>query len=139
MSPGLLPVVIFPDVELWATGYLRTELENRPEPYTADVYVSNVVPDTRRARMVVVRHDGGPQQSHTRQIARLTVRVWASSEQECNDLARMVAALLWAAPTGEPVIQVGQPTGPTPVPDPSRQPLRLQTFDVTIRGVDSPA
>lgn len=132
--PGLLPVVIFPDVELWACQYLQAELPTRPEAYAADVYVGNVVPQTRTPRMVVVRRDGGQRPSWVRETARLTVRVWASSEQEVNDLTRLVSALLWAAPTGEPVIRVSQPTGPTPVADPSRQPLRMESFDVDVRG-----
>jgi hypothetical protein len=88
--------------------------------------------------MVVVRRDGGPRLDVTRDQARLTVRVWGSTEQEATDLARLVAALLWAAPTGEPVIRVTQPTGPSPVADDSRQPLRLQTFELIVRGTDSP-
>lgn len=127
------PLVIFPDVELWACQYLKPALDARPEPYTDDVYVGNTVPATRTERMVVVRRDGGPRQQ-VWDNARLTVRVWGSSEQEVNDLARMVAALLWAAPTGEPVIKVTQPTGPTPVADTSRQPLRLQSFELLVRG-----
>jgi hypothetical protein len=132
------PVVVFPDVELWACQYLQAELPSRSEPYAADVYVGNVVPSPRAGRMVVVRRDGGPRLDHTRDLARLTVRVWGSSEQEATDLARLVAALLWAAPNGDPVIRVDQPTGPTPVADDSRQPLRLQTFDLIVRGTDSP-
>jgi hypothetical protein len=128
------PVVVFPDVELWACDHLRAALAGRPEPYAAGVHVSNVVPSPRTDRMVVVRRDGGPRLDHTRDLARLTVRVWGSSEQEATDLARLVAALLWAAPDGQPVIRVDQPTGPTPVADDSRQPLRLQTFDLIVRG-----
>lgn len=125
--------VMFPDVELWATGYLRTALDNRPEAYTEDVYVSNTMPSTRLPLMVVVRRDGGPV-GRLRDTARLTVRTWATSEQDVNDLARMVGALLWAAPDGNPVLRVDQPTGPSPVADDSRQPLRLQTFEVEVRG-----
>lgn len=127
--------VVFPDVELWATGYLRTALDNRPEAYTEDVYVSNAMPNTRLPLMVVVRRDGGPV-GRLRDTARLTVRTWATSEQDVNDLSRMVGALLWAAPNGNPVIRVDQPTGPSPVADESRQPLRLQTFEVEVRGQD---
>jgi hypothetical protein len=134
--PGQLPAVIFPDVEMWACGYLRTELDARPEPYCADVFVGNTMPNTRSDRMVLVRRDGGPRTSMVRETARMTVRTWATSEQDANDLARMVAALLWAAPDGDPVIRVDQPTGPSPVADDSRQPLRLQTFEVEVRGVD---
>lgn len=132
------PVVVFPDVEMWACGYLRPALAARPEPYAEDVYVGNVVPATRTQRMVVVRRDGGPRLDRTRDSARLTVRVWGGSEQEATDLARLVAALLWAAPDGNPVIRVDQPTGPSPVADDSRQPLRLQTFDLIVRGTDAP-
>lgn len=133
------PVLVFPDVEMWACTYLRQALAARAEPYAANVYVGNVVPDKRAQRMAVVRRDGGARQDRTPwDHARLTVRVWAGSEQEVNDLSRLVAALLWAAPDGDPVIRVQQETGPTPVADDSRQPLRLQTFDLTVRGSDSP-
>ena len=130
---SLWPVVIFPDVELWAASYLRTALADRPEAYAAGVYVGNTVPETRQDRMVVIRRDGGPT-SRLRDTARLTVNVWGQSDQEATDLARLVGALLWAAPDGDPVIYITQPTGPTPVADPSRQPLRLQTFELTVRG-----
>ena len=132
-----LPVVIFPDVELWATGYLRTALAARSEPYAADVYVSNTVPDPRRDTMVQVRRDGGPRLDQVREAARLTVNVWAMKEQDATDLARLVAALMWAAPDGDPVLRVDQATGPTPVADPSRQPLRFMSFEVLVRGTDS--
>ena len=131
------PVVVFPDVEMWACGHLQEALAARSEPYAAGVYVGNTVPTPRSDRMVVVRRDGGPRLDRTRDLAHLTVRVWGSSEQEATDLARLVGALLWAAPDGEPVIRVEQPTGPTPVADDSRQPLRLQTFDLTVRGADA--
>lgn len=134
--PGQWPVVVFPDVELWACQYLRTELDARPEAETENVWVGNVLPDQRTDRMVAVRRDGGPRQGPTRDVARLTVRCWGSSEQEVTDLSRLVAALLWAAPDGDPVIRVEQSTGPTPIADDSRQPLRLQTFELTVRGVD---
>jgi hypothetical protein len=130
--------VLFPDVELWACGYLRTALDDRPEAYTENVYVGNTMPATRLPLMVVVRRDGGPV-GRLRDTARLTVRTWATSEQDVNDLSRMVGALLWSAPDGNPVIRVNQPTGPTPVADDSRQPLRLQSFDVEVRGQEMDA
>ena len=134
MPPGLLPVVIFPDVELWACDYLREQLDDRAESYADGVYVSNVVPTPRRDRMVIVRRDGGPRLDATREQPALTVRVWATSEQESTDLSRLIGALLWAAPTGQPVISVTQTTGPTPVPDDSEQPLRMLTFELIVRG-----
>lgn len=131
----LQPVgIIFPDVELWATAYLRVALADRLEPFADNVYVSNSVPTTRRDRMVIVRRDGGTATS-LRDQARLSVRCWAKTEQDATDLSRLVAALLWAAPTGDPVLMVRQQSGPTPIADESKQPLRYLVFDVHTRGV----
>lgn len=133
-----MTVVLFPDVELWACGYLRAALAGRSEPYASGVYVGNTVPATRTNRMVVVRRDGGPRLDVAREAARLTVRTWATTEQDATDLSRLVAALLWAAPTGDPVLRVDQLTGTSPVADDSRQPLRLATYEVIVRGTDTP-
>lgn len=133
---GQLPVIVFPDVELWATSYLRAELPGRSEPYASGVYVGITVPSPRADRMVVVRRDGGPRLDVIREAARLTVRVWASTEQDATDLTRLVSALLWAAPNGNPVLRVDHLTGSSPVADESRQPLRLTTFEVIVRGTE---
>jgi hypothetical protein len=128
------PLLVFPDVELWATAYLRAALGARPEAYASQVYVSNAVPTTRQPRMVIVRRDGGPMLDRWREAARLTVRVWGGTEREATDLARLVAALLWVSADGNPVLRVTQPTGTTPVADDSKQPLRLLAFELTVRG-----
>lgn len=132
---GLLPVVVFPDLELWATGYLRTALAARTEPYAASVYVSNAVPDPRRDRMVTIRRDGGPRLDVVREAARIGVNVWGRTEQEASDLARLVAALLWAAPDGNPVCKVTQLSGVSPIAD--AQPRRYSTYELITRGVQS--
>jgi len=129
-------VVVQPDVELWATRWLRAALAARGEPYAANVYVSNAVPAQRRDRMVLLRRDGGLRLDLLREAARLGVQVWATTDQDASDLARLVAALLWSAPDGQPVLKVTQPTGATPVADPSGQPLRYMTFEVTTRGTE---
>lgn len=126
--------VIFPDVELWATGWLRAALAARAEPYATDVLVGVVVPTTRRPRMVMVRRDGGRRLDATREAPRLGINVWGSSEQEAGDLARLVAALLWAAPDGSPVLRASQLAGPSPVAD--AQPRRYMTFELVVRGTD---
>jgi len=128
------PVVVQPDVELWATSWLRAALAERGEPYAAGVYVGTRVPPERRDRMVLVRRDGGVRPDLVREVSRLAVRTWATTEQDANDLSRLVGALLWSAPTGDPVLHVAQPTGSTPVADPSGQPLRYQVIEVTTRG-----
>lgn len=130
----MVPAVVFPDVELWATAYLRAALSGRPESYAANVFVSNAVPSTRRDRMVVVRRDGGPRLDVAREAARLSVRVWAKSEQDVSNLTQLVRALLWASPNGDPVLKVSDLSGPSPVADESGQPLRVFTLEVLVRG-----
>lgn len=125
--------VIFPDVELWACTYLREALAARSETYPAVDYVGNRVPATRLPLMVVCRRDGGNSDG-LRDRARLSVRVWGETEQNTTDLARLVAALLWAAPDGAPVLKVVQQSGPTPVADESGQPLRYLVFEIHTRG-----
>ena len=128
------PAVRFPDTELVLTGLLRDALDARPEPYAADVYVGTKVPDPRRARMVTIRRDGGLVTEGLLEDAQVGVNVWASSEQEVNDLARLVHALLWAAPDGKPVCRVLTVSGPIAIADESGQPLRYLTFEVRLRG-----
>lgn len=126
--------VIFPDIELWATGYLRSELAARPETYADDVFVSNAVPANRRARMVIVRRDGGPRLTVATEAARLGVRVWSPTEQNASDLARLVRALLWASPDGNPVVSARDFAGPTAVADESGVPMRYFTLELIVRG-----
>jgi hypothetical protein len=124
-----------PDVELWATGYLRTALVARPESY-AVARVDNAKASEKvrpyPARQVVVRRDGGPQDGLF-DNARLTVRVWADDEQDAADLARLVRALLMVAPGNGPVVRVESSTGPQGVPGDS-QPQKFFTADVQTRG-----
>lgn len=131
-----LPVVIFDDMELWATGALRTLLNARPESYTDNVWVDNVVPNPRHDRMVIVRRDGGPRLDVVRESVNLAVNVWGETEQVATDLARLTAALLWSSPDGDPVVRVDQTLGPSPVPDSSEHPRRFMTFDLICRGRD---
>jgi hypothetical protein len=133
----ILPVVIFDDIELWATGVLRSALGARSEPYTDNVYVSNTVPDPRRDRMVIVRRDGGGRLDAIREAPRLGINVWATTEQDATDLGRMVAALLWASPDGDPVSKVTVTGGPYPVPDESTQFLRYITAELISHGRDA--
>lgn len=130
----MVPSILMPDVVLWATGYLATALAARSESYTSSVYVGTAVPKQRRDRMVIVRRDGGPRLDILRESARLTVNVWAKTEQDANDLARMVRALLWAAPDGAPVVRVDDSAGPSPVPDASGQPRVTFAVNAIVRG-----
>lgn len=127
-------VIVSPDVELWATGYLRAALAARPEPYSANVYISRKVPDPRRNRMVIVRWEGGPGRDVVLEDGVLSVRVFASTEQEAADLARLVRALLLASAGAGAVKRTRGLGGPYEVPDESGQPLRFFTVELTIRG-----
>lgn len=130
----MIPSVLMPDVVLWATGYLASALTARAESYTSNVYVGTKIPATRKDRMVIVRRDGGPRLDMLRESARLGINVWAKTEQDVNDLARMVRALLWAAPDGSPVVRVDDSAGPSPVPDESGQPRVFFTVAAIVRG-----
>lgn len=123
--------VIFPDVEMWASGYLRAALAAHGYPGT---FVSN-----RRETQDVavwVRRDGGPELDQLREAARLSVNVFAKSEQAATDLARTVTALLRSAADGNPVLKVEQLTGPSAVADDSRLSRRFMSFELTVRGGD---
>jgi hypothetical protein len=130
----MLPLVMFPDVELTVTSYLRGALAARSEAYVTGVKVDNRVPNPRPARLVTVRRDGGPRLDAVRESARIGVNVWAGSEQDVTDLTRLVRALLWSAPTGAPVCRVNELSGPSPIPD--DQPRRYMTFELIIRGAN---
>lgn len=126
----------FPDIELVLTGKYRTALTGRPEAYASNVFVSNTVPNPRKERMVIVRRDGGTQ-AETVDRPRVNLRVWAKTEQDANDLARLVMALAPSFADGDPIVAV--PTlgrsGPFSVADESGQPLRSMTVEFHARGV----
>lgn len=119
--------VIFPDVELTLTSYLRTALAAHGYPGT---FVSNA--RGTQAIAVWVRRDGGPVLDQIREAARVGVNVFAPTEQAVINLARTVSALMRAAADGAPIVRVTQPTGPTPIADST--PRRYMTFEVTVRG-----
>lgn len=133
----LLPIVIHDDIELWTCNRLRELLADRPETYTDGVYVSNIIPDPRRDRMVIVRRDGGGRLDAVREAPRLGINVWAKTEQDATNLGRMVAALLWASPDGDPVSRVTITGGPYAVADPADQYLRYITAELISKGRDA--
>jgi hypothetical protein len=130
----ILPIVIHDDIELWATTKLRALILARSEPYTDDVYVSNTTPNPRRDRMVIVRRDGGGRLDVVREAPRLGINVWAKTEPDANNLGRMVAALLWASPDGDPVSRVNVTGGPYPVEEASTHEVRYITAELISKG-----
>jgi hypothetical protein len=122
--------IIFPDVELWAVGYLRTALASYGYP---GMFVSNRRETQTTA--VWVRRDGGPTLDAVREAPRLGVNVFAPTEQAVTNLARTVSALLRAGADGVPVVRVTQTSGPSPIPDESG-PRRYMTFELIVRGTE---
>jgi hypothetical protein len=131
----MLPVIVAPDVELWACGWLRSALGDRDEPYASDVFVSNAVPNPRRDRMVTFRRDGGPRINIVEQQPRLGVNVWATTAQDATDLARLVEGLLLSVRDVPPVVAVSSLSGPSPVED--AQPRRYFTVHLITKGTES--
>jgi hypothetical protein len=124
--------VYFPDVELWATGYLRTALAEHGYP---GVYVSN----RRETQPVAVwiRRDGGPTLDVVRESARIGVNVYAAgpNDSAVSALTRVVSGLLRAAADGAPVCSVVQTSGPSPIAD--ALPRRYMTFELVVRGTQT--
>lgn len=90
-------IVTPPDMELFLTGYLRGCLRDRGMA----VQVSNKEPDNLKlplARpLIVVRDDGGLQESRISYQANIGVSVLAGTrknDRAANDLARIVYAIL---------------------------------------------
>ena len=125
--------VLAPDATLAVVDYLQAVLPGRGESYAQGVLVGTTVPAVRASRMVMVRRDGG-RQVGIFDAARITLNVWAKSEQNANDLSRLVVALMLAAPDGAPIVSVSHESGPSPVPDDSGDQRRLLVFTVRTRG-----
>lgn len=130
--------IVFPDVELWAVGYLQEKLPDfgytlwtAAAPGDAKVFVSNTRQTQKTA--IWVRRDGGPTLDVVREAARLGINIFAPTEQKAGDLARVVSALMRAAADGAPVVRVSQPTGPTPIAD-ATGPRRFLSLEVVVRG-----
>jgi hypothetical protein len=126
---GALPLVVFPDVNLYLTGYLRAGLAELGAP----AFVSTKRED--RARWVWVRRDGGPRLDLMRDGPRVTINVGATDPtgKAVNDLAELVRALMVACP-GDVVKRCRNLSGPSEVDDPTGQPRRVMSFELITVG-----
>lgn len=126
-----MPLIVYPDVELWAVGKIRAGLAARG---MTTVRVSTAYKGN--AAEVVVRRDGGPQLDHVREAARLGVNVWRKGDphdQEVNDLAALVSAILRDS-ADSTVPKVRQTSGASPIPEAEGTRRRYLTFELTSRG-----
>ncbi|MDQ4502182.1 hypothetical protein [Sinomonas sp. ASV322] len=144
-----MPRVVFADLELWLTGWLRAELAARPEPFCRGVFVSNREPgpdqgDVVHERMVIVRDDGGPRESvvtESRNVGTTVVAGPRDAPKEAGDLARVVRAIFDdAAGTqpGNPVAAVRASRGPYSVPDPAGRARKYMTHEMVCAGTPLP-
>lgn len=133
------PVVVFPDAELVAVGYLRTALAGRPESYAQGVTVGVLVPNPRTPPFVQVRRIGGLPRWPVMDVARLDLQVWHNTSAEAQNLAQLLHGLMWAvrgqAVGGTTVAHVEDFAGPMDFPDPdSTTPRYLLTVEWSLRG-----
>lgn len=127
----MLGAELFPDVELVLCTYLQGILPAMGQAYTADVHVSNRLPNPRPDRAVIIRRDGGRRTDEVREVARVGINVYAPTEQHATDLARTVSALLeWGAP--DPVMHLTTLSAPSPIVDESGTPRRYGTYEVVV-------
>lgn len=120
----------FPNVVLWATGYLRTALQ-------ANGYATVRVADTYKGSApfeVWIQRDGGPVLDVKRELPRLRINCYAdgTSSQPVDDLARRVSTIMRAAAGAGPVRKVTQMSGPTSIED--TRPRRYMLFELTVVG-----
>lgn len=131
------PALIFPDVAAWAIGYLDAALDARAEGFASGVTVAGYWTGVALpARLVTVRDDGGPREGPVTKRCTLAVNVWAATQEDCTDLALLVAALLEDTPGVGAVVAHDGATGPVWVPDNSGRPHRYLTADLVVRGAD---
>lgn len=132
-----------PDMELFLTGYLRKCLRDRGMA----VQVSNKEPDNLKlplARpLIVVRDDGGLQESRISYQANIGVSVMAGTrknDRAANDLARIVYAILTnpeivSAPDSPiTVVDIEGCTRPIPVVEDLDVSRRYMTFTYGVVG-----
>lgn len=121
------------DADLWWIVYLRGALVGRTEPYASNVYFDRAVPSQRRDRMVIVRRDGG-NVTGLFDRPRVALDVWAKTERDATDLARLVIALALEAPGADGCTRVEHLSGPNSVAESSGQPRRLSLIEATHRA-----
>lgn len=128
------PVVVFPDAQLWAVGFLRAALELREEPYAVGVTVGTVLPYDGSVPYVIVRQYGASVDRFADGTAFLRVTVWHSSEARALALGQLLHGLLVAAPGDASVRFVSSESGPFPAADPdSSNPISSFTVSVRVR------
>lgn len=126
-----MTLVEYPNVVLWATGYLRTRLAayGYPMARVADTYNGEPL-------AVWIQRDGGGGLDVIREDARLRLNCYAAgaTSEPVDNFARRVSTLMRAAINTGPVRVVREVAGPTPIADANGIPRRYLLYDVTVVG-----
>lgn len=132
--------VIFSDLELFLTGFIRGELAARGK---VGGFVSNEFspPDKPMPPFqVIVRDDSGPRSSVVTKSPMVGVTVLGSdayNKAATADLALLVFAIMEGCArveAGNPVAAVLESNGPYRVPDDTGHPRRYMTFELSVTG-----
>ena len=124
----------YPDLELWAAGYLRTGLAS----WSAKVGREFPKPDASFTYAAVVRDDSGPDQQFTAaRLLGVTVIGPAGEHYQTGRCAERAAALLRisAGPGADtPVARCRSVRGPYAVPSDTGRPEFYLTADLIVTG-----
>lgn len=131
--------VIFSDLELFLTGFIRGELVARGK---TGGFVSNEFAPASQPKpfQVIVRDDGGPRSSVVTKNPTVGVTVLGSdtyNKAQTTDLALLVFAIVEGCARvamGNPVAAVVNANGPYKVPDETGHPRRYMTFELSVTG-----
>jgi hypothetical protein len=131
--------VIFTDLELFLTGFIRGELTARGK---TGGFISNEFSPADKPRptwQVIVRDDSGPRSSIVTKTPTVGITVLGSdtfNKVQTADLALLVSAIVDGSArvaTGNPVAAVLGSNGPYKVPD-DTGPRRYMTFELSVTG-----
>lgn len=131
--------VIFTDLELFLTGFIRGELVARGK---TGGFISNEFSPADKPRplfQVIVRDDGGPRSGVVTKTPTVGVTILGSdtfNKVQTADLALLVAAIVEGCArvaANNPVAAVLNSNGPYKVPD-DTGPRRYMTFELSVTG-----
>lgn len=144
--------VIFSDLELFLTGFIRDELAALPGAPYGGAFISNRffepdpdAPQPEPPFQIIVRDDGGPDTSIITNQPAVGITVLAGDDptqgQAATDLALVVKAVVKdcaRVEPGNPVAAVLGATGPYKVAEESGRPRRYMTFELSVTGQPFP-
>lgn len=143
--------VIYSDLELFLTGFIRRELAAMPgQPFPGgfisnEFWVNNpTAPKPAPPFQIIVRDDSGPRTSRVTKSPTVGITILGSDTVNkiiITNLGHTVFAIMEGCARvelGNPVAAVLDATGPYKVVDESGQPRRYMTFELSVVGTPFP-